>query len=111
MPWISEQEQTDLLEKVDETREWLNSKIEAQDALSADEDPAFTVDEIEKKIKPVNILAKKVFSKKKPKEPKKPKEVKIEEEKKETKDGEEDVINLDDEEFDKPDQEKERLED
>ena len=54
-------------------------------------------------MKKVDTLAKKVFSKKKPKEPKK---VKVEEEKTEDeetegkKDGQEDVINLDDEEFD-----------
>jgi len=28
MPWVTEQEQTDLIEKVDETREWLDGKIE-----------------------------------------------------------------------------------
>jgi hypothetical protein len=28
MPWVTEQEQTDLLEKTDETRDWLDGKIE-----------------------------------------------------------------------------------
>lgn len=59
-------------------------------------------------MKKVTTLSKKVFSKKKPKEPKK---IKVEEEKTDEgetdtrKDGEEDVINLDDEEFDKPETE------
>ena len=107
MPWITEQEQSDVLERVDETREWLNGKIEEQAALSPDEDAAFTVDEIETRMKKVNTLAKKVFTKKKPKEPKKKKEEeKTEEGESEAKkDGEEDVINLDDEQFDKQQEE------
>jgi len=66
------------------------------------------VEDIEAKMKKVTTLSKKVFSKKKPKEPKK---IKVEEEKTDEgetdtrKDGEEDVINLDDEEFDKPETE------
>ena len=61
------------------------------------------MEDIASRMKKVDTLAKKVFSKKKPKEPKK---VKVEEEKTEDeetegkKDGQEDVINLDDEEFD-----------
>ena len=56
----------------------------------------------------MNALSKKVFSKKKPKEPKKKKEEeKTEEGEAEAKkDGEEDVINLDDEQFDKSETEK-----
>ena len=66
------------------------------------------MEDIEAKMKKVTTLSKKVFSKKKPKEPKK---IKVEEEKTDEgetdtrKDGEEDVINLDDEEFDKPETE------
>ena len=109
MPWITEQEQTDLLERIDETREWLYGKIEEQAKLSADEDPAFTVDDIEGRMKKVNTLAKKVFSKKKPKEPKKKKEEeKTEEEAEPKKEGDEDVINMDDEEFNKKDAEPEQ---
>jgi len=29
MPWVSEQEQTDLLEKVTEMQEWIEKKMEA----------------------------------------------------------------------------------
>lgn len=29
MPWVTEQEQSDLLEKVDETKQWLEEKVEA----------------------------------------------------------------------------------
>jgi len=106
MPWVTEQEQTDLLEKVDETRDWLNEKIDEQDKLTPMDDPAFSVFEIESRIKKVNVLAKKVFSKKKPKEPKKKKEEKKEEEEEAKdeepkKEGDEDTINLDDEQFDK----------
>ena len=66
------------------------------------------MEDVEAKMKKVTTLSKKVFSKKKPKEPKK---IKVEEEKTDEgetdtrKDGEEDVINLDDEEFDKPETE------
>jgi len=81
----------------------LNGKIEEQAVKGADEDPAFTVDEIEGRMKKVNTLSKKVFSKKKPKEPKKKKEEEKTEEGETDgkKDGEEDVLNLDDEQFDK----------
>ena len=117
MPWVTEQEQSDLIEKVAETRDWLDGKIEEQSGLSPDEDPAFTVDDVESKMKKLNSLAKKVFSKKKPKEPKKKKEEKIEDEEKDKEndkedskqDGEEEVINLDDEEFDDEDEAKSEL--
>ena len=29
MPWVTEQEQSDLLEKVDETKQWLEEQVEA----------------------------------------------------------------------------------
>lgn len=37
------------------------------------DEPAFTMEEVEKKMKKVSDLAKKIFGKKKPKEKKKPK--------------------------------------
>lgn len=108
MPWVTEQEQNDLLEKVDETKQWLEEKIEAQAALSHDEEPAFKVDDIEAKMKKLTTLSKKIFNKKKPKEPKKKKEEdkeekKEEETKTEGNEDEQETINLDDEE---PKQEK-----
>lgn len=98
-----------MLEKVDETREWLDQKVEEQSALTPMDDPVFTVSEVEARMKKVTALAKKVFAKKKPKEPKKKKE---EEKKEESADddqqkkeeGEEDVINMDDEQFDSKDE-------
>lgn len=81
MPWVTEQEQSDLREKIDEFRAWLESQIESQEKLALDEDPAFSMDEVEAKLKKVQALAKKVYNKKKPREPKKPKADKKEEEK------------------------------
>ena len=104
MPWVTEQEQTDLLEKTDETREWLDGKIEEQSKLTPMDDPAFTIAEIETRMKKVTQLAKKVFHKKKPIEKKKKKEEKEEkdeEEQEDAKKGDDDNINLDDESFDK----------
>ena len=63
-----------MIEKVDETRAWLDERIEVQNSRAPDEEPVFTIDEVEARMKKVSTLAKKVFSKKKPKEPKKKKE-------------------------------------
>ena len=103
MPWVTEQEQSDLREKVDETKQWLEEKIEAQEALGLDEEPAFTVDDIEAKMKKLTTLSKKVFNKKKPKEPKKKKEEEkkdedSEDKKSEQNEDEQETVNLDDEE-------------
>ena len=103
MPWVTEQEQNDLLEKVDETKQWLDMKIEAQEALGHDEEPAIKVEDIEIKMKKLTTLSKKIFNKKKPKEPKKKKEEEKEEKKEEESktegnDDEQETINLDDEE-------------
>jgi len=38
---------------VDETREWLDKKVEEQDALTPMNDPAFTVSELEGRMKKV----------------------------------------------------------
>lgn len=57
---------------------------------SLDEEPLFTMEEIEGKMKKLETLTKKIYGKKKPKEPKKPKEKKPkDEDKKEDTDGEE----------------------
>ena len=111
MPWVTEQEQTDLLEKVDETRDWLDGKIEEQSKLTPMDDPAFTIAEIETRMKKVTQLAKKVFHKRKPIEKKK-KEKKEEEndeafDEEEPKKGDDDNINLDDESFDKKEESQE----
>jgi len=88
MPWISEQEQNDLVAKIEETRDWLDKKLEEQSKLSLLDEPAFTVEDVDKEMAKMNKLAKKIFSKKKPKEPKKKKEDEKKEEE-EKKDGEE----------------------
>ena len=53
MPWVTEQEQSDLREKIDEFRAWFEEKIESQEKLALDEDPAFSMDEVETKLKKV----------------------------------------------------------
>lgn len=82
MPWVSEQEQSDLVAKVEETREWLDKKLEKQEKLSLLEDPAFTIADVEKEMAKMNKLAKKIFGKKAPKAPKKPKKEEKDEEEK-----------------------------
>ena len=72
MPWVTETEQNDLIEKIEETRDWLEKKLEEQSQVSLTEDPVFKWDDVEAKMKKLNTMAKKIFGKKKPKE-KKPK--------------------------------------
>jgi len=79
MPWITEQEQEDLVKKIEETRDWLDNKMEEQDKLELTEDPSFNVEDFEKEMGKMTKLAKKIFGKKKPKE-KKPKKEEVKEE-------------------------------
>jgi hypothetical protein len=60
-----------VLEKINETRDWLIEKVQEQSNKGLDEDPSFTISQVETKIKAVSKLYKKVVSKKKPKEKKK----------------------------------------
>ena len=78
MPWVSEQEQNDLVDKVNEMRDWIDKKMDEQNKLTLMEDPAFSMDEVDKEMAKVTKLAKKIFGKKKPKE-KKEKVIKAEE--------------------------------
>jgi len=73
-PWITEQEQQDLVAKLDETRDWIEGKVQEQEKLSLQDDPAFSHDEVEKEMAKLQKFAKKIFGKKKPIE-KKPKKV------------------------------------
>ena len=82
MPWVTEQEQSDLVAKIEETRDWLEKKMKEQEKLSLLEDPAFTTDDVQKEMAKMQKLAKKIFSKKAPKPPKKPKKEEKEEEEK-----------------------------
>jgi hypoxia up-regulated 1 len=91
MPWITEGEQDDLTEKIQELIDFIEEKMNEQNTQgSLDEEPLFTMEEIEGKMKKLETLTKKIYGKKKPKEPKKPKEKKPkDEDKKEDTDGEE----------------------
>ena len=81
MPWVTEEEQDDLVSKVQETIDFIEEKVQEQEKEgSLTEEPKFTMDELEGKVKKLDALKKKIYGKKKPKEPKKPKEKKIEEE-------------------------------
>lgn len=84
MPWVTEQEQQDLVDKCEEMRDWIEKKMAEQEKLSIMEEPAFTMDQVNEKMAKVTKFAKKIFGKKKPKE----KKVKVEE------------IIINDEEFD-----------
>lgn len=76
MPWVTEQEQQDLIDKCEEMRDWIEKKMREQDKLSIMEEPAFTMSEVDKEMAKVTKLAKKIFGKKKPKE-KKEKKVEV----------------------------------
>ena len=88
MPWVTEQEQKDLEDKIAETRDWIDKKIEEQEKRTLLEEPAFTMAELDKEAAKMTKLAKKIFGKRKPK-PQKPKKEEKEEEKKESDGGEE----------------------
>ena len=71
-PWISEEEKKDVLDKVEETREWMEKELAAQNLLKKHEDPVFSVALLADKMKKLQKIFKKVSQKPKPKE-KKPK--------------------------------------
>ena len=73
MPWVTEQEQEDLVSKVEETRDFIDKKMDEQSKLGLTDDPSFSMDQVDKEMTKLNKLAKKIFGKKKPKEPKKKK--------------------------------------
>jgi hypothetical protein len=72
-PWISEDEGKDAFDRIDDMQKWLEERTTAQMTRKLSEEPAYKVDEIEKRLKKVNDTVKKVIGKAKPKE-KKPKE-------------------------------------
>lgn len=76
-PWISEDDAKDLFDKIEDTRNWLDEKIEAQAKEGLAAEPVFTADVVNQKVEKVAKLYKKTTDKKKPRE-KKPKEVKVE---------------------------------
>ena len=84
MPWVTEQEQQDLVDKVKDMRDWIDKKMDEQAKLTLMDDPAFTMEQVDKEMAKVTKLAKKIFGKKKPKEDKK-KVIKADEDEKEEK--------------------------
>lgn len=42
-PWITDEEKKDVLEKVEETRQWMEDELAKQDKLKKHEDPVFSV--------------------------------------------------------------------
>jgi len=80
-PWITDEEKQDVLEKIQETKDWLTEKLSEQSSKRLDEEPAFTISEVEAKMKSMGKLFKKVADKRKPKE-KKPKKVETTDEEK-----------------------------
>lgn len=80
MPWVTEQEQDDLTAKIEETKDWIEKRMAEQEGRALTEEPAFTMDQVDKEMEKLNKLAKKIFGKKQPKEKKKPKKEETENE-------------------------------
>lgn len=74
----TQEEKTDVIDKISEVKTWFSDLAEQQAALKQHEDPVLVVDEVAKKIKNVKKLFDKVKNKKKPKEKKPKKEEKKE---------------------------------
>ena len=62
--WITEEEGKDVFTKIDETWSWLENKMLEQDLLKLSDEPAFTLEEMVKKVKKVDDFYKKVTGKK-----------------------------------------------
>lgn len=75
-PWISDSEKSDVIERAEETKQWITDKILEQSQLELHEDPLFTNMDVVNKMKKLAKLFKQITDKKKPKEPKKKKEKK-----------------------------------
>ena len=82
--WITEEEGKDVFAKIDEMSSWVENKMIEQDLLKLSDEPAFTLEEMVKKVKKVDDLYKKVTGKKQPKEKKPKKEQKEEDANEET---------------------------
>ena len=83
-PWIAEEEKKDILDKVEEARQWMEDELAKQAALQKHEDPVFSITLLADKMKKLQKLFKKVSQKPKPKEKKEEKK----EEKEDFADGE-----------------------
>ena len=70
MEHITEEERDDLLAKYDDALQWIAEKIAEQESKSITEDPAFTQDEVDKKVNKIVESFMKLQTKPKPKKPK-----------------------------------------
>lgn len=70
-PWIVEEEKKDILDRVEETRQWMEDELNKQAALQKHEDPVFSITLLADKMKKLQRLFKKVSQKPKPREEKK----------------------------------------
>lgn len=88
-PWITDEERQDVADRVKEFEDWFEDIVSKDAELKPHEDPTINIEEIQKKMKKVLQLYKKVNGKAKPKPPKEEKVDEEEEEKKDEKKDEE----------------------
>lgn len=77
-PWIAEEEKQDILDRVEEARQWMEEELAKQAELQKHDDPVFSITLLADKMKKLQKLFKKVSQKPKPKEKKEKKEEKEE---------------------------------
>jgi len=70
-PQVTEEERTQVLDKVKEARKWIDDKEKAQSKKKAHDDPAFLSDEVPLQLKPLEALVVRLNRKPKPKPEKK----------------------------------------
>ena len=73
-PWITEQERTDVLEKVQDFDTWFADVVSKEEALKPHDDSKMEIKDVMKKAKDLQKLFNKISNKKKPKEEKKEEE-------------------------------------
>merc|ERR1711966_322267 len=71
MTHITEEERTEVLDKVKEVRAWVEEQTTLQEATDASEDPVFTSAEVPGQTKRIESLVSRLLKKKKPKPPEK----------------------------------------
>uniref|UniRef100_A0A7S2UZJ9 Uncharacterized protein n=1 Tax=Fibrocapsa japonica TaxID=94617 RepID=A0A7S2UZJ9_9STRA len=69
-PWITEEERTDVLERIQKAEDWLAEQEEKQADQPSHEDPVFLSTDVDPKMKPVKSLMAKLNKKPKPAPPK-----------------------------------------
>ena len=78
--WITDEERSEVEEKMQEIQKWLREQLEAQNKKQLFEDPVFVTSDVSKKMNALRKFFKRVDGKKKPKPPKKEKIEVVEEE-------------------------------